>query len=307
MMRKRLDEFLIDGGLAASKEEAFVMVTEGRVFVQGQKAVSPSQIIDGKVAVEVRSPARYVGRGAYKLEAALDEFGMSVSGKICADMGAATGGFTQVLLNRGAKKVYAIDTARGKLATKLRYDPRVIVMEGVDVRNIEVRLGQDSGDKKSPEKSARKNSSVSRAARPEFFQPLFSGPASRNSRLDLEYLPEPANLVTIDVSLIGLRGVLPSIQRLLADKGEVIALFKPQYETRDPSELHRGVVCDPQFREELLMNFLKWVQDQGWEIKGKMESPITGLKGNVEYLLYLKRRAKEQFLTGVIPAKAGIQ
>lgn len=137
MRKNRLDELLIAQGRAQSKEEAFVLVTEGRVFVEGQKAISPSQLINPEARIEVRKQREYVGRGAYKLEAALEKFHINVKGKVCADIGSATGGFTEVLLKYGAKKVYAIDTARGKLAPKLREDRRVVVMEGVDVRDIE--------------------------------------------------------------------------------------------------------------------------------------------------------------------------
>jgi 23S rRNA (cytidine1920-2'-O)/16S rRNA (cytidine1409-2'-O)-methyltransferase len=287
-MKKRLDDLLIDRRLAGSKEESFVMVTEGRVFVQGQKAVSGSQIVDVDASLEVRSPARFVGRGAYKLESALDQFGIEVDGKACMDIGAATGGFTQVVLDRGARRVYAIDTARGKLATKLRYDPRVVVMEGMDVRDVDVSCGGFQRD--GLEKGASKNSSVSpaTASGQEFLVAAFSRSASGVDQPSLYHLPERVNLVTIDVSLIGLRNILPHAGRFLIDNGEVVALFKPQYETRDQTRLRRGVVKDERYRRELLKNFLGWAEGEGWEVKGTMESPIKGMKGNVEYLLYLK-------------------
>lgn len=112
------------------------MVTEGRVFVNGQKAISPAQLVSADDAIEVRPEREYVGRGAYKLDAALEAFGVQVSGKVCADVGASIGGFTEVLLKRGAKKVYAIDVGRGKLDVKLRDDPRVVVMEGVNALSL---------------------------------------------------------------------------------------------------------------------------------------------------------------------------
>ena len=136
-MRQRLDEALIKEGKANDKGDAFIIVTEGRVLVNGQKAVSPSQMVGEDDEVEVVGEKEYVGRGAYKLEAALAKFNIDVHEKVCADIGSATGGFVEVLLKRGAKKVYAIDTARGKLALKLREDPRVAVMEETDVRDVE--------------------------------------------------------------------------------------------------------------------------------------------------------------------------
>ncbi|MFY9462945.1 MAG: TlyA family RNA methyltransferase, partial [Candidatus Sungiibacteriota bacterium] len=136
MKKRRLDEILQERGVIKNKQEAFVIVTEGRVFVNGQKAISPAQFVGVDAKVEVKNADGYVGRGAYKLEAALAEFGINAAGKICADIGAATGGFTEVLLRRGAEKVYAIDTARGKLALKIRQDSRVVVMEQTDVRHL---------------------------------------------------------------------------------------------------------------------------------------------------------------------------
>ena len=133
MKGEHFDEYLLRNGAVKNKEEAFVIVTEGRVFVNGQKAVSPAQLVKDDDRIEVRGGREFVGRGAYKLEAAIERFGIDVAGKICADIGAATGGFTEVLLKRGAKKIYAIDAGRGKLDLKLREDPRVVVMEGVNV------------------------------------------------------------------------------------------------------------------------------------------------------------------------------
>lgn len=238
MSKKRIDEIIVARGLAKDKNEAFILVTEGRFFVNGQKAVSPAQPVGEDAKIEVRGGHGYVGRGALKLEAALENFVVDVSGKICVDIGAATGGFTEVLFKRGAKKVYAIDTAKGKLALKLREDPRVVVMEGTDVR-------------------------------------------------DLKSLPEMAEIVTIDVSLISLRNILSSAGRFLKKDGSVVALFKPQYETRNYKILRHGIVKDAGERERLLMDFMEWARANKWQILDWMTSPIRGSEGNVEYLFYL--------------------
>lgn len=135
-MKLRLDTRLTNAGYVGNSKAAFVLVTEGRVFVNGQKAVSPGQMVGEDDEVEVRGGKEFVGRGAYKLEAAIEKFGVDVRMKVCADVGAATGGFSEVLLKHGAKKVYAIDVGRGKLDIKLREDPRVAVREGVNVLNL---------------------------------------------------------------------------------------------------------------------------------------------------------------------------
>jgi len=235
----RLDTLLIEEGFVKDKNAAFVIVTEGHVLVNGQKAVSPAQLVKKDAAIELRHAMRYVGRGAEKLESALRNFKVEVAGKICADIGAATGGFTQVLIMRGASRVYAIDTARGKLALKVREDPRVVVREGADIRKI-------------------------------------------------ERLPEPVNLVTIDVSLLPLRAILPSVRKLMLPGAEIIALLKPQYETRDPRILRHGVVKNALAREGLRDDFIRWARMHQWEILKQMESPLRGSKGNVEYLLLLR-------------------
>ena|SRR3989344_1158717 len=137
MKKKRLDEILIERGIVKDKEEAFITVTEGSIFVGGQKAVSPAQMYLADAPLRVRERSPYVGRGGLKLAAAFESFGISVEGKICADIGAATGGFTDVMLQKGAAKVYAIDTGTGKLALKLREDPRVVVMEQINILYLE--------------------------------------------------------------------------------------------------------------------------------------------------------------------------
>ncbi len=137
MKKKRLDQILIERGIVKDKNEAFITVTEGNIFIGGQKAVSPAQLHQSNVELRVKERSPYVSRGGLKLAAAFQHFSISVEGKICADIGAATGGFTDVLLQNGAAKVYAIDTARGKLALKLREDPRVVVMEQTNILYIE--------------------------------------------------------------------------------------------------------------------------------------------------------------------------
>src|SRR3989338_374896 len=131
--QKRLSGVLIEKGIVKDENEAFVIVTEGRVFVNGQKAVSPAQPVRGESHIEIRGPKEFVSRGGYKLEAAIRRFGVSAAGKVCADVGSASGGFVEVLLAHGAAKVYAIEAGRGKLDLKLREDPRVVVMEGANI------------------------------------------------------------------------------------------------------------------------------------------------------------------------------
>lgn len=136
MTKKRIDRLLLEHGFAASLTEAGAILMAGNVMVNSQRITVPGMLIDSGAEISVKSASPYVSRGGYKLAAALDTFKIDPTGAICADVGASTGGFTDVLLQRGAKKVYALDVGYGDLAWKLRQDPRVVVMERTNARNI---------------------------------------------------------------------------------------------------------------------------------------------------------------------------
>jgi 23S rRNA (cytidine1920-2'-O)/16S rRNA (cytidine1409-2'-O)-methyltransferase len=133
----RLDQLLVQRGLAESRSQAQALVLAGEVTVDGQAALKPGLKVHGEAQVEVRERLSYVSRGGLKLAAALDGFRVSVQGAICADVGASTGGFTDCLLQRGAARVYAVDVGYGQLAWQLRRDERVVVMERTNVRYVE--------------------------------------------------------------------------------------------------------------------------------------------------------------------------
>jgi 23S rRNA (cytidine1920-2'-O)/16S rRNA (cytidine1409-2'-O)-methyltransferase len=132
----RLDQELVARGLSDSREKAKRAVMAGRVRVNGQVARKPSDAVRESDQVELAEPEKYVSRGGYKLESALDYFGLEVRGLIALDLGASTGGFTDCLLQRGAAKVYAVDVGQGQLAWKLRQDQRVVVMERTNAREL---------------------------------------------------------------------------------------------------------------------------------------------------------------------------
>ncbi len=136
MSKTRLDLLLVERGLAKSQDAAQRLVIAGKVRVDGQLAVAPSQKIAPDASLRVFVGKRFVSRGGEKLAAALDAFSVDVQNLVCADVGASTGGFTDCLLQQGASKVYAIDVGRGILAWKLRQDPRVVVMEKTNARYI---------------------------------------------------------------------------------------------------------------------------------------------------------------------------
>ena len=134
--RLRIDQLLVEWGLAESRERAQALVIAGYVLVDGQKARKPGQAAKRDSLVELIERLPFVGRGGLKLKGALDGFGIDVAGKVCVDIGSSTGGFTDCLLQRGAAKVYSVDVGQGQLAWKLRCDPRVVVMERTNAREL---------------------------------------------------------------------------------------------------------------------------------------------------------------------------
>jgi len=135
-MKTRLDALLVERGLAESRARAQVLVRAGHVTVSGRREDKPGTLVPADAAVEVRATERYASRGAHKLVGALDAFGISPAGLACLDVGASTGGFTDALLQRGARVVFAVDVGRGQLAWRLRQDPRVVNLERTDVRAL---------------------------------------------------------------------------------------------------------------------------------------------------------------------------
>jgi len=135
-MKTRLDRLLVDRGLAGSREKAQALIMAGEVMLNGQKAAKPGQTVDAESTLEVLARPPFVSRGGLKLAAALREFGIDVAGQTCLDIGSSTGGFTDVLLQAGAARVHAADVGVGQLDWKLRNDPRVVVHEGINAREL---------------------------------------------------------------------------------------------------------------------------------------------------------------------------
>jgi len=135
--KSRLDVALVERGLFDSREKARRAVMAAQVLLDGQPATKAGTLIPPHAKLEVAAKEKFVGRGGYKIEAALDAFQIDVAGRLCADIGASTGGFTDCLLQRGAAGVYALDVGHGQLDWRLRQDPRVDVREGVNARYLQ--------------------------------------------------------------------------------------------------------------------------------------------------------------------------
>ncbi len=134
--RPRLDLLLVERGLAESRQKAQALIMAGSVLVDGTRIDKPGRSVDPGCSIQLLASLRFASRGGLKLEAALERFRISVAGRICLDVGASTGGFTDCLLQRGAVRVYALDVGKGQLDWKLRNDPRVVVREGLNARYL---------------------------------------------------------------------------------------------------------------------------------------------------------------------------
>ncbi len=259
---------MVRRGLAPSREQAQAQVAEGLVLVKGAPATKSAHLVGANEPIEVQGPVpRFVGRGGVKLDAALDVFPVVVEGRRCLDAGASTGGFTDCLLQRGASEVVAVDVGYGQLHERLRDDPRVTNLERTNIRG----LGPDD-------------------------------------------IGGPCSLIVADLSFISLRVVLPTLVGLLdaqpaqgqqpgeeADVhrsvqsverhvgSEVVVLVKPQFEAgRREVSRGKGVIRDPDVWRRVLEELEATCRESGAAMMGAMVSPITGARGNVEFLVHLR-------------------
>ena len=242
---ERLDTVLVERGLAATRERARALILAGQVRINGQTANKAGAVVAPDAPLTLDVPDHpYVGRGGIKLAHALDEFGLSPAGKPALDIGASTGGFTDVLLQRGAAMVVALDVGHGQLDWKLRNDSRVVVLERTNARTL------------TPEQ-----------------------------------LPQGVRqfaMVTVDVSFISLRQILPVIPPLLEQGGDVIALVKPQFEAGREEVGKGGIVRDLEVQQRVVEAVTAAAAQLGLARAGLIESPITGMEGNREFLLHLR-------------------
>jgi len=242
----RLDTLLVERGLAASRERARALILAGSVRVNGRPASKAGTSVPVDAEVTVATPDHpYVGRGGVKLAHALDTFGIEVAGRTGLDIGASTGGFTDVLLQRGAAHVIALDVGHGQLDWKIRRDPRVDVLERVNARTL--------------------------------------------TAADLPPGRAPFGIVTIDVSFISLRHILPVVPPLVRHTGDIVTLVKPQFEAGRFEVGKGGIVRDAAVQARVIEEITAAADALGLSRAGMTESPIAGMEGNREFLLHLRR------------------
>lgn len=228
-------------GVAHSRTMAQRLIMAGEVRVNGQVVLKPGTKLHDDVRIELSQPPRFVSRGGEKMLAALQAFNLTnLEGKVCVDIGASTGGFTDCLLQHGAVRVFSVDVGYGVLDWKIRNDPRVVVME------------------------------------------------KQNARY-LNSFSEAIQMVVIDASFISLRTLLPVVRTwLTGNHCDVIPLIKPQFEAgRAETARGSGVIRDAAVHTTVLQQVLAFAVQEGYSVAGLIKSPLTGPKGNIEFLAHL--------------------
>lgn len=241
--KQRLDQLLVSRGLAESRTRAQALVMAGVVFSGERKLDKPGLQLAEDAPLEVRGRDHpWVSRGGIKLAHALAHFGLDPTGAVAMDIGSSTGGFTDVLLQKGAAHVFAVDSGTNQLAWSLRQDDRVTVLEQTSARLLTSELIDCSCD-----------------------------------------------WVVCDASFISLAKVLEVPLSLAAPQCTLVALIKPQFEVGREEVGKGGVVRDPDLHRRVCEEVRGWLETGGWEVLGIVESPITGPKGNVEFLVAARR------------------
>lgn len=239
-LKKRADILLFEKGLVDSREKAKRIIMEGSVFIGSERVSKPGDKIDEAAEIYIKdNPIKYVSRGGLKLEKAINDFELNLEDVVAMDIGSSTGGFTDCMLKEKADKVYAVDVGYGQLDWSLRQDPRVVVMERTNIRNI--------------------------------------------TKEDIE---DELDFISIDVSFISLKLVLPVAKLLMRDKAELIALIKPQFEAGRDKIGKNGIVREREIHIEVINSIVEFLTEIGLGAKNLSFSPITGAKGNIEFLVH---------------------
>ena len=247
-MAKRADILLVEAGLAQSRERAKALIMEGVVYYNEQKVNKASDAFADDAVLTVRqNPIPFVSRGGLKLKKAVENYDIDIKDRVCVDVGASTGGFTDCMLQNGARLVYAVDVGYGQLDWRLRSDERVVCLERHNARFM-----------------------------------------------DSEWFAETPVFASCDVSFISIKLILPGMFKCLSEGGSAVVLVKPQFEAGRGKVGKNGVVRDASVHEEVLLECASYALECGFKILAVDHSPITGPKGNIEFLLYLKKNAADE-------------
>lgn len=271
--KERLDKILVDLGYFDTKSKASSAIIAGDVKINDEKITKAGFQInpEKELNIEIKSMP-YVSRGGFKIQKAYETFGFEIQNRICLDAGASTGGFTDFLLQKGAKKVYAVDVGYGQLAWKLRNDDRVKVIERTNIRTctFEDIYGALPSPLAGEESFSRRETSIRKTG---------------------EGLV--ADLLVADLSFISITKVLENLKNLLTEEHEMVMLIKPQFEAGKGLVDKGGVVKDKNVHIDVINNVANFAQSLGYKILGLTYSSIKGPSGNIEYLIWLSNKIED--------------
>jgi 23S rRNA (cytidine1920-2'-O)/16S rRNA (cytidine1409-2'-O)-methyltransferase len=253
LKKQRLDVLLVERNLCNSRQLAQRWIQAGEVRVNGAVVDKSGTEILLDAEIEVKARARFVSRGGEKLAKALELFAIPTVDRICLDAGISTGGFTDCLLQAGARQVYGIDVGYGQVDWKIRTDERVVLRERTNIRHL------TPGE-------------------------LYGEP------IEGIYPVSLPDLAVVDVSFISIAKILPALSSLLTDPKELLLLVKPQFEVGRQALGKGGVVKDASAQAGAIFGVLAAAVELGWHYRGLTWSPLTGPAGNIEYLLWLDTR-----------------
>lgn len=245
----RLDVYLVEEGVLKSRSLVKNLIKENKILVNGIPAKKAGVDVSEKDEIKVLEEFKFVSRGGYKLEKALDNFNIDVTGKIGLDLGASTGGFTDCLLQRGVQEVYAIDVGEGQMDPKIENDKRVHSFEKINARHLDDLI------------------------RTKLLPPFENEP----------------NFVVADLSFISITLVLPAVLNCVSEGTQFVVLVKPQFELGKNVVNKKGIVTDNRERAKALDKAKDFCLRNNLTVKGVMESPIKGSDGNVEYLIFFQK------------------
>ncbi len=272
-MKRRIDQLLVERRITESRHKAQALLLAGRILVNEQKIEKPGQQVDAEAAIRVLHQVQFASRAGGKLQGALDHFQISVAGRVCADLGASTGGFTDCLLQHGASRIYAFDVGHAQMDWKLRSDPRIVIRDGFNVRNL------------SPADLPADISFVC---------------------IDLSFISVTKILLPLRDSLVrsqesGVRSQSPEsgIRNPESECGpsdgtnaeisvDIVVLVKPQFEVGKGEVGKGGIVREPAKRLRALEAVSEFARQAGFVVAGSIPSPVAGAEGNQEFLLYLQ-------------------
>ena len=244
-MKKRIDLILVEKKIAETRSKAQAMIMAGQIYIKNHKVFKSSEIYDSNTEVVFKSlHPQWVSRGAFKILHALNHFDINVTNLKCLDLGASTGGFTEVLLKKDAMKIYCVDVGVNQLHEKLKKNKKIINIPKINARY-----------------------------------------------LTKELIPELVDIIVCDVSFISMKKVIePSLIFLDKKFGIIIALIKPQFESKKNEIKRGGIIKDPLIHKRICNEYIEWFRRVcNMKVLGVTQSPVKGHKGNIEFLICAKR------------------